>query len=246
MLSSAFLTIAFAVTALSHPMERQTSGVITSCTVPNTAAITFDDGPYIYSEQIVDTLDANNITATFFVNGNNYGCIYGDTEVQAIKNAYSKGHQISSHTWAHKDLATLTLSEVDDEFTGVDKALESILGVKAAFMRPPFGSYSDTVLQVANAHNQSVIIWDFDSGDSVGESAAQSNAQYDALVESHPNTILTLNHETYDSTATTVLPHAIEVLQGAGYSLVTVAECLGLAPYSSIGEAGTKDATWTC
>lgn len=166
--------------------------------------------------------------------------------MQALKNAYSKGHQISSHTWAHKDLATLTLSEVDDEFTQVDKALESILGVKTAFMRPPFGSYSDTVLQVANAHNQSVIIWDFDSGDSVGESATQSNAEYDALVASHPNTILTLNHETYDSTATTVLPHAIEVLQGAGYSLATVAECLGLAPYSSIGEAGAKDATWTC
>ncbi|KAK0229125.1 hypothetical protein EDD85DRAFT_851681 [Armillaria nabsnona] len=68
-------------------------------------------------------------------------------------------------------------------------------------MRPPFGSYSDTVLQVANAHNQSVIIWDFDSGDSVGVSAAQSNARYDALAASHPNNILTLNHETYESTA---------------------------------------------
>ncbi|KAK0478662.1 carbohydrate esterase family 4 protein [Armillaria luteobubalina] len=242
MFPSTFLIISFAVTALSRPTERQTSGVITSCTVPNTAAITFDDGPYIYSEQIVDTPDTNNVTATFFVNG----CIYDDASVQALKNAYSKGHQISSHTWVHKDLATLTLSEVDDEFTQVDKALESILGVKTAFMRPPFGSYSDTVLQVANAHNQSVIIWDFDSGDSVGESATQSNAEYDALVASHPNTILTLNHETYDSTVTTVLPHAIEVLQGAGYSLVTVAECLGLAPYSSIGEAGAKDATWTC
>ncbi len=29
-------------------------------------------------------------------------------------------------------------------------------------MRPPFGSYSDTVLQVAAAHNQSVINWDFE------------------------------------------------------------------------------------
>ncbi|KAK0441351.1 carbohydrate esterase family 4 protein [Armillaria borealis] len=240
MLSSAFLTIAFAVTALSHPTKRQTGGVITSCTVPNTAAITFDDGPYIYSEQIISTLDANNVKATFFVNGNDYGCIYGDAEVQAIKNAYSKGHQISSHTWAHKDLATLSLSEVDDEFTRVDKALESILGVKTAFMRPPFGSYSDTVLQVANAHNQSVIIWDSStSGDSVGVSAAQSNAQYDALAASHPNTILTLNHETYGHT--TVLPHAIEVLKGEGYNLVTVAECLGLAPYLIVGKAGTKD-----
>ncbi|PBK70017.1 carbohydrate esterase family 4 protein [Armillaria solidipes] len=231
MLSSAFLTIAFAVTALSHPTKRQTGGVITSCTVPNTAAITFDDGPYIYSYFLFNWYHPSD--------GNDYGCIYGDAEVQAIKNAYSKGHQISSHTWAHRYLATLSLSEVDDEFTRVDKALESILGVKTAFMRPPFGSYSDTVLQVANAHNQSVIIWDFDSGDSVGVSAAQSNAQYDVLAASHPNTILTLNHETYGHI--TVLPHAIEVLKGAGYNLVTVAECLGLPPYLSVGNAGTKD-----
>ncbi|KAK0205082.1 carbohydrate esterase family 4 protein [Desarmillaria ectypa] len=246
MLSSAFLTVALAVTALSHPTKRQSVGVITSCTVPKTAALTFDDGPYIYSQQIVDTLDANGAKGTFFVNGNNYGCIYGDAEVQAIRNAYSKGHQIASHTWAHKDLATLSRNEVDSEFTGVDRALESILGVKIAFMRPPFGSYSDAVLQVAAAHNQSVINWDFDSGDSDGKSAAESNSQYDSRVASRPNTILTLNHETYESTSSTVLPHAIEVLQGAGYKLVTVAECLGLPPYLSVGKAGTKDASWTC
>ncbi|KAK0441333.1 hypothetical protein EV421DRAFT_1812724 [Armillaria borealis] len=128
------------------------------------------------------------------------------------------GQQLNSDRW---------------KFTRVDKALESNLGVKTAFMRPPFGSYSDTVLQVTNAHNQSVIIWDFDSEDSVGVSAAQSNAKYDALAASHPNTILTLNHETYESTATTVLPHAIENLQGVGYNLVNVAECLGLPPYLS-------------
>ncbi|KAK0493253.1 carbohydrate esterase family 4 protein [Armillaria luteobubalina] len=238
MLSSAFFTIAFAVAALSHPMKRQTNGgsaVITACTVPNTAAITFDDGPYIYPEQIVSTLDANNIKATFFVNG----CIYDEAQVQAIKNAYSKGHQVSSHTWAHKDLPTLTLSEVDDEFTRVDQALEKILGVKTAFMRPPYGNYSATVLQIAKEHNQNVIIWDFDSGDSVGVSVAQSDTKYDALATSHPNTILTLNHETYGHT--TVLPHAIQVLKAAGYNLVTVAECLGLPSYLNIGQAGMKD-----
>ncbi|KAK0223547.1 carbohydrate esterase family 4 protein [Armillaria fumosa] len=246
MLSSAFLTIVLAVTAFSHPTKRQVGSVITSCSVPRTAAITFDDGPYIYSAQIVDILDANDAKATFFVNGNNFGCIYGDAEVQAIKNAYSKGHQVSSHTWAHKNLATLSRDDVDNEFTLVDKALESILGVKTAFMRPPFGSYSDTVLQVAAAHNQSVIIWDFDSGDSAGASAAQSNSRYDGFVATRPSTILTLNHETYESSATTVLPHAIEALKGAGYKLVTVAECLGLPAYLSVGKAGTKDATWTC
>ena len=38
-----------------------------------------------------------------------------------------------------------------------------------------------------------------------------------------------------DTTAFIVAPHAIKVLQSAGYKLVTVAECLGLQPYLSTG-----------
>ncbi|KAK0214302.1 carbohydrate esterase family 4 protein [Armillaria fumosa] len=243
MLSSGFLLIALATAAFSHPTKRQTAGVITSCTVPNTVALTFDDGPYIYSQNIVDLLDAKGAKGTFFVNGNNYGCIYGDTERAAIQNAYSKGHQVASHTWRHLDLATLT---GDASLSTVDPALEKILGVKVAFMRPPYGSYNPAVLQVAGAHNQSVIIWDFDSGDSVGETAANSEKDYDAIVAKHPSTILTLNHETVETTSTTVLPHALDDLIGAGYKLVTVAECLGMQPYLSVGAPSVQDATWTC
>jgi len=246
MLSSAFLTIAFATAAFSYPTKRQSGGVVTSCTVPNTVALTFDDGPYIYSQNIVDILDAKGVKGTFFVNGNNYGCIYDDMEITALQNAYSKGHQIGSHTWAHKDLATLTADQVESEFTLTDTALEKILGIKVAFMRPPYGSYNDDVLQVAAAHNQTAIIWDFDSGDSVGESAANSEKDYDTLVAKHPSTILTLNHETIQTTSTTVLPHALDVLLGANYSLVTVAECMGQSPYLSVATPSAQDSSWTC
>ncbi len=55
-------------------------------------------------------------------------------------------------------------SPIDNEIQliAIAAALEKILGVKVAFMRPPYGSYNDGVLQVAAAHNQSVIIWDFE------------------------------------------------------------------------------------
>ncbi|KAJ7447134.1 hypothetical protein B0H11DRAFT_1745275, partial [Mycena galericulata] len=38
-----------------------------------------------------------------------------------------------------------------------------------------------------------------------------------------------------------VLPYAIEVLQRAGYKLVTLATCLGLPAYHSVGKPGTPD-----
>jgi len=79
----------------------------------------------------------------------------------------------------------------------VEQALQRLVGVTPAFMRPPYGSYNNLVRQVAHERGQKLIIWDFDSGDSTGSTAAQSNAAYDALAERHPLNVLTLNHEVY-------------------------------------------------
>jgi len=38
-----------------------------------------------------------------------------------------------------------------------------------------------------------------------------------------------------------VLPYAIQTLQSAGYRLVTVAECVGEAPYSSVGQPKSRN-----
>jgi hypothetical protein len=36
------------------------------------------------------------------------GCIYDPDQVKRVKYAYSKGHQVASHTWAHLNLTTLS------------------------------------------------------------------------------------------------------------------------------------------
>lgn len=83
----------------------------------------------------------------------------------------------------------------------VELALTRILGVKPAWMRPPYGNYNDLVRQASLIRNQSLVIWDFDSGDSVGATVAQSEQDYTDLANSHPNNVLALNHETYKTTA---------------------------------------------
>lgn len=40
---------------------------IGSCSVAGTIALTFDDGPYIYTSQVLDTLKTYGAKATFFV-----------------------------------------------------------------------------------------------------------------------------------------------------------------------------------
>jgi hypothetical protein len=39
------------------------------------------------------------------------GCIYDASEAKRVKYAYDHGHQVASHTWAHKDLTKLTWNQ---------------------------------------------------------------------------------------------------------------------------------------
>ncbi|KIM86202.1 carbohydrate esterase family 4 protein [Piloderma croceum F 1598] len=229
-----------ALTGRATPLAQ----VITKCTVPNNVALTFDDGPEEYIYNISRQLIAAGGKGTFFWNGNNYGCIYDEINVKRVKYAYAQGHMVASHTWDHKDLTTLTFDEIHDEFYRVELALERLLGVKPAFLRPPYGNYNNLVRQVAYERGQKLVTWDFDSGDSTGSTPAQSDAAYDALIKKHPSTILALNHEVYEKTAHIVVPHAIAALKKAGYELVTVAECIGLKPYQSVTSPQTG--SWTC
>ncbi|KAG9082897.1 Carbohydrate esterase 4 protein, partial [Ceratobasidium sp. 392] len=224
---------AVSATPIENPNigTRAAAKVITKCTQAKTVALTshaesfwlnphsFDDGPYVSNKKIVDLLGANGAKGTFFVNGNNYGCIYDQANVDRLKYAYSKGHQIASHTWAHKDLATLSGSALTTEFTKSNTALKKILGIEPAFMRPPYGSYNSKVTAEAGKYGQTVVIWDFDSGDSVGKTASQSKTLYKNLVAKNPNNVLTLNHETYATTANDVLPYAIQQFKAKGYKM---------------------------
>ncbi|KAG8682463.1 Carbohydrate esterase 4 protein [Ceratobasidium sp. 395] len=114
-----FTKLAFAATAatsllgaLAAPtnhtlLHRAAAQVVTKCSKPNTVALTFDDGPYWYVYDISKALVAAGAKGTFFFNGNNFGCIYDADNMKRVKYAYDKGHQVASHTWAHKDLATV-------------------------------------------------------------------------------------------------------------------------------------------
>ena len=66
-------------------------------------------------------------------------CIYAEESVARVKFAYSLGHQIGSHTWAHKNLSTLTFEQVNSEMAWIEQAIQRLIGVQVAFTRPPYG-----------------------------------------------------------------------------------------------------------
>jgi len=69
--SLCLLLAAFSVTIWASPVEKRAekralAQVYYSCNNPNEVALTFDDGPYIYEQTVVDTLNAAGAKGTFF------------------------------------------------------------------------------------------------------------------------------------------------------------------------------------
>ncbi|KAI5887222.1 carbohydrate esterase family 4 protein [Schizophyllum commune H4-8] len=246
MIASTLVVLAAAALGVASPTRRAQASVFTQCKKANTAALTFDDGPYEYLYDISGKLLEKGAKGTFFFNGNNWGCIYDEANAARVKYAHDAGHQIASHTWSHPHLNDLSWDQLHDEMYRVEDAFQKIAGVKPAFVRPPYGEYNDQVREVAGMRGQSIVTWDFDGGDGVGVSADDNKAHYDQIASEHPDTILALQHEVYSSTAYDVVPHAIDVLQAAGYELVTVAECLGMDAYQSEGQPSERDDSWHC
>jgi peptidoglycan/xylan/chitin deacetylase (PgdA/CDA1 family) len=75
-LKNALVKASFASLALAHSHHHAKRGTIpadgtiwTSCVTKGIVALTFDDGPYSYTQSIVDQLTAAGHRATFFQNG---------------------------------------------------------------------------------------------------------------------------------------------------------------------------------
>jgi len=256
--SSLLAVVALATVSTALPMfnatqedfdpigKRAIATVFGKCTQPNTVALTFDDGPYKWHEEVSQMLNKAGAKGTFFVNGNNWDCIYGNDVANQLLQSFNDGHQIGTHTWSHAHMTEISASDLSSEISKIDTALKKILGVKAAFLRPPYGEYNDAVRQAVGNNGQQMVYWDFDSGDSVGKTAAQSEQLYDAVFAKKPSSLLALNHETYDSTVHQVLPYVLDKYGKSGYRFVTVAECLGMEPYLSQGAPGKRDGSWQC
>ncbi|KAJ2917563.1 hypothetical protein MD484_g2873, partial [Candolleomyces efflorescens] len=231
---------------VNENLRRAPGQVVTSCTVPNTAALTFDDGPWVYLYDISKALVAAGAVGTFFFNGDNFGdCIYTADQAKRVKYAYDKGHQVASHTWAHKNLTTLNWDQIHHQMWLAEEAIFKITGAYPAFVRPPYGEHNGLVRDAARVRGQTIALWDFDSRDwALG--ADEVKQLYTDLAKRRPSNVLTLNHEVHQHSAQVVLPHAIKVLKDAGYRLVSLAECLGQPAYTVTGPPATRDASWTC
>jgi len=225
MLKSILSTALFTVLASATPIEkRQSAPIVTSCT-NGAFALAFDDGPYIYTSGLLDTLASAGVKATFFMNGQNYGNIFDFSAV--VSRMVAEGHQVASHTWSHADLTTLDVAGITSEVTQLEDAVFSITGQRTAFIRPPYYAYNDQVLSTLAGLGYTIVTSDIDTLDWSSEVNAPDVFQTGL----NNGGSITLCHDPLPETVSNLVPYMINAIKAKGLGFNTVAECIGAAPY---------------
>ncbi|KIM31645.1 carbohydrate esterase family 4 protein [Serendipita vermifera MAFF 305830] len=243
------LTVLFALLVTSHAARSRGPDVYTLC--KRGFSYTWDDGPWTMHEEIVETFDTQGAKTSFYINGNNWSCIYDEENVQTLRTTFENGHQIASHTylqWSHASLTELNDTQIDYEIKRLDEALIKILGIRPRFFRPPYGNFNQHIIDyIRGKHNKTIIMWSNDSGDATGGSARDSWNFYTRFAREEPDyTGLTLSHEVSDAGVEAMRNGTVQALVEAGVELLTTADCLGLEPYDYVGDYGERDETWNC
>ena len=108
-------------------------------------ALTFDDGPSVWTEPILDHLARHDGHATFFV----LGCVVDGRE-GTLRRLVSDGHEIGNHTYSHPgDLAEQSDAQIRDELDRTTALIEDAAGVTPMHWRTPFLRSSPRLISVA-------------------------------------------------------------------------------------------------
>lgn len=130
--------------------------------------LTFDDGPSIYTSEILDILAENDIKATFFVVGKE-----DERSQEMIRRIVEEGHTLGMHSYSHKySELYASVESFEDDFTRQRTYLEELTGETCRFYRFPGGS-SNTVSKVSMREfadfldSQDMVFydWNISSGD---------------------------------------------------------------------------------
>ena len=124
-------------------------------------ALTFDDGPSVYTEDILRVLEEYGVKATFFFIGKN---IYRYPEaVQAVRD---QGHGIGLHSFSHKVLRDLSKEDQTKEIESCLEAIAPMVDRDEIFLfRPPYGMFNDDTKELLSKHQMSLVLWNRDPRD---------------------------------------------------------------------------------
>ncbi len=187
-------------------------------------ALTFDDGPSVLTDMLLDLLGELGVKATFFWLGRNI------KEFEAVtRRACAQGHTFGNHSFDHADFTTIGADQVlREQIRETQRIYRDTLGTEPSLVRPPFGRITDELIGVLKGMGMKIVFWSVDSGDWIeGNNSAECIANRVARML-HKEAII-LMHDGGSAGTNTI--KAVRLIAASckaqGYEFVTVHDLIG-------------------
>ncbi len=166
---------------------------------------------------ILDILDRYGVKTTFFLVG-----FWIDDHPDVLKEIAARGHEIGNHTATHPHLNSLDKGSIKEELASVNEQIKAATGQTAILFRPPFGEYSDKVIEAAQEVGLYTIQWSVDSLDWKDLSA---DAIYQRIIDNiHPGAIVLFHNNAINTPE--ALPRILEALRAKDYEVVPISKLI--------------------
>lgn len=177
-------------------------------------AITFDDGPSIYTEELLDGLKERGVSATFFVIGKS-----AEQYPDIVKREHDEGHLVGNHTYNHVEITKLSEEKAREEIERTNTVLENLLETSIEYVRPPFGLWQK---KLETDMNVIPVMWSVDPLDWTTENVDEIVNK--VVTEAEENDIILL-HDCYKSSVQAAF-RIVDMLQKEGFEFVTADELI--------------------
>ncbi len=188
-------------------------------------ALTFDDAPTSYSDEVLEILAEKNIKATFYVIGQSL-----EKYPQEGKNIIQAGHELGNHSYSHQRFLLKSMSFIDSEIQKTNQLIKDTGYQGEITFRPPYGKKLFALPWYLRQHKIKTITWDVDP-DAYAMSL-QKGEKTDFLVNytlehTKPGSIVLL-HPFCQSCESEreAIGQIINRLQEKGYEFITISELL--------------------
>jgi peptidoglycan/xylan/chitin deacetylase (PgdA/CDA1 family) len=186
---------------------------------PKAVALTFDDGPSVFTPRILATLRRLHARATFFVVGR-----LAKVAPKLVKREIAAGMEIGSHSYSHPYRPPFDRQPhrvIRQEIAWTRGVLRR-LGREPTLFRPPGGAFSPYVIETAGSFGQRVVLWSVDPTDwKPGTTPKQIARRVLGAVK--PGSIVILHDGGGDRSATVAaLPRIIRGIRERGLRLAPI------------------------
>lgn len=204
---------------LSGALDLRSAVPIGPFQVPRAVALTFDDGPSPHTRAILETLRRLRAPATFFVIGE-----LAERRPKLVRRARAYGMAVGSHSYSHPyrpPFGARRRQEIRREIERGAAALRA-LGVSPTLFRPPGGTATEPVLDLARELGQRTVLWSVDAEDwRRGATAREIAAR--VLRDLRPGSIVLLHDGGGDRAQTLrALPAIVRGIRARGLELTLV------------------------